>query len=310
MINFKTLNCDRVGGRYHASKAPHKAVLLLAVIKLFENKKINLRDFELNNLQLIEIYKDIWGTLNYDKPGPISNPLYHLKSDGFYRIHFLTDRPTKPGASLKKLLEQANTAEFDDEFIRLISDEAGRKKAVEDILTGGYFTKEEIFRLNGKLNIIDKSFEYEEILESSLSRDFQLAPFITEEYDNDIIRKGSFRRLVIGAYDSTCAVCQSHLIIADTSIIDAAHILPFAKFKNDDPRNGVSLCKNHHWLFDNGAITISQDYRIRVSPNIMEESPEGFLSQYLNRKIMLPKSEEFYPAKEALMWHSRKWKHT
>jgi putative restriction endonuclease len=222
----------------------------------------------------------------------------------------LTDRPTKPGASLKKLLEQANTAEFDDEFIRLISDEAGQKKAVEDILTGGYFTKEEIFRLNEKLNIIDKSFEYEEILESSLSRDFQLAPFITEEYDNDIIRKGSFRRLVIGAYDSTCAVCQSHLIIADTSIIDAAHILPFAKFKNDDPRNGVSLCKNHHWLFDNGAITISQDYRIRVSPNIMEESPEGFLSQYLNRKIMLPKSEEFYPAKEALMWHSRKWKHT
>jgi hypothetical protein len=45
-----------VGGRYHASKAPHKAVLLLAVIKLFENKKINWVQLFYDDQKLLQFF--------------------------------------------------------------------------------------------------------------------------------------------------------------------------------------------------------------------------------------------------------------
>jgi len=48
----------------------------------------------------------------------------------------------------------------------------------------------------------------------------------------------------------------------------AAHILPFARFGNDDMRNGMALCKMHHWLFDKGLISVDQHYLALVSKEI------------------------------------------
>ena len=82
-------------------------------------------------------------------------------------------------------------------------------------------------------------------------------------------------------------------------LIDAAHILPFAKHHNDDPRNGLALCKNHHWGFDAGAFGISDDYRIVMSKRIVEKMP-----LVEDRNILaLPTLSEYAPAVEALQWH-------
>jgi len=49
---------------------------------------------------------------------------------------------------------------------------------------------------------------------------------------------------------------------AGASLIDAAHIIPFASSHNDAPRNGLALCRNHHWGFDASVFSISDDYRL------------------------------------------------
>jgi len=63
--------------------------------------------------------------------------------------------------------------------------------------------------------------------------------------------------------------------IAGGSIVDAAHIHQFSDSRNNDPRNGLALCKNAHWLFDNGLWTLTDDYKVIVAEGrFAEDGPE------------------------------------
>src|SRR5436305_10123399 len=45
--------------------------------------------------------------------------------------------------------------------------------------------------------------------------------------------------------------------------------------RNNAPRNGIALCKNAHWLFDNGLWTLSDDYQVMVAVGrFTEHSPD------------------------------------
>ena len=63
-------------------------------------------------------------------------------------------------------------------------------------------------------------------------------------------------------YEYTCAVCELNIQAASgESVTDAAHIVPFSVSYNDDVRNGMSLCKSHHWAFDAGLISVNEAYQ-------------------------------------------------
>ncbi|MGO8674125.1 MAG: HNH endonuclease [Capsulimonadaceae bacterium] len=49
---------------------------------------------------------------------------------------------------------------------------------------------------------------------------------------------------------------------------DGAHILPFAQFHDDDPKNGIALCKSHHLGFDRGWFSVSDRYDVVASPRV------------------------------------------
>ena len=51
------------------------------------------------------------------------------------------------------------------------------------------------------------------------------------------------------------------------SIVEAAHIHQFADSRNNHPRNGIALCKNAHWMFDEGLWSLDDDYRVLIDPN-------------------------------------------
>jgi hypothetical protein len=52
---------------------------------------------------------------------------------------------------------------------------------------------------------------------------------------------------------------QEHFII-DRGVEQAAHIVPKNKNGTDDPRNGLTLCRAHHWAFDAGLFTPSNEF--------------------------------------------------
>ncbi|MCU0811217.1 MAG: hypothetical protein MUE59_09305 [Thiobacillaceae bacterium] len=70
MINLRKLRTDK-SPRYSAGKAPHKALLIIACIKLFENGRLDLRRIRFDDPGIHETYRDLWGVLSYPKVGPI-----------------------------------------------------------------------------------------------------------------------------------------------------------------------------------------------------------------------------------------------
>jgi len=64
----------------------------------------------------------------------------------------------------------------------------------------------------------------------------------------EFVRDTAFSRIVRRAYDYRCAACGLRVVLeGGLYIVDAAHLIPFAETHDDDPRNGIALCKNHHW---------------------------------------------------------------
>lgn len=102
------------------------------------------------------------------------------------------------------------------------------------------------------------------------------APF--EPFENDapmqtqvkrIARARAFRDRVIAAYDGRCAVCGGGIRLpGGASELEAAHVIPRAQKGADDVRNGLALCRAHHWAFDHQLIGITVGGTIKLAPGV------------------------------------------
>ena len=302
---FRNLNVDKNKSRYTVGKAPHKPILLLSLITLHKNDKIDLTNVQ-PNIYLREIWSELWAHLDYEKTGPIQLPMYHMKSDGFWDVQLKEGITSHQPRSLTHLTEMVDRISVDHELIELIEDETTRAELIEALLNGGYFSEEEAISLVSELDELDGSFRYEQKLNEMIMEEFVMAHGSIEDVFTPS-RDPAFRRAVLSAYDETCSVCGFHLISSTgISVIDAAHILPFHKFQNDDIRNGLALCKTHHWLFDRGLLTLDDSYRVMISPSIEEEMPRGAVTRFRKKEICLPREEEKRPSELAIEWHREK----
>jgi putative restriction endonuclease len=74
-------------------------------------------------------------------------------------------------------------------------------------------------------------------------------------------RLAAFRRRVLFAYGSRCAVTRIQL-----RLVDAAHILPVgAPGSSDHVCNGLALSPTYHRAYDNGLIYLDAEYRMRLN---------------------------------------------
>jgi len=123
-------------------------------------------------------------------------------------------------------------------------------------------------------------------------------------------RDQGFRRLVIKAYDHRCALCGVRIITPEQfTVVDAAHIIPWCKSKNDDIRNGMALCKLCHWAFDNGMMGVSENHHIITSRHIgSHTNAPGFLLTLSGRSIIPPPERDHWPAQQYLAEHRREWR--
>ena len=68
------------------------------------------------------------------------------------------------------------------------------------------------------------------------------------------------------AFDYTCGVCDAQL-----DIIEAAHIIPVSEEGSvDEVWNGISLCPNHHTLFDSRLLLINADLEISSDDAVIQ----------------------------------------
>ncbi|WP_282054413.1 HNH endonuclease [Maribacter luteus] len=118
------------------------------------------------------------------------------------------------------------------------------------------------------------------------------------------VNQAFFRSSILASYNNTCCITglnQSELLIA-------GHIKPWSTDKKNrlNPRNGIAINALHDKAFERGLITITPNYKIKVSNTLLKQiktdSLEKYFFQYNNREIFLP--SKFLPDIEFLKFHN------
>lgn len=202
---------------------------------------------------------------------------------------------------------------------RQLTDKTDRKQGSTYRVLGlglvtGYDAKTDVFivesinrdALEKITQSIDDDLRYEVQLYSQIMNAFQ--PFVKEEsitYTTTMPKRDkAFREIVIREYDFTCAVCGLKFHWGKLIEATAAHIVPKHKNGTDDPRNGVSLCRTHHWAFDMGAFSLNDNYEILLGTSVQEADSSNFtLLEMEGQSIQLPTDDMFQPHPKAIEWH-------
>jgi putative restriction endonuclease len=142
--------------------------------------------------------------------------------------------------------------------------------------------------------------------EQEIRRDFEISNRADAEFRG---REARFRITIVAAYNYTCALTGFRLTtVTGISVVDAAHIHQFADSRNNDPQNGIALCKNAHWLFDQGLWSVTDQHRVIVAiGKFAEVSPDQkALMQYHGEMLRLPKDACLWPNPVHLAWHRKR----
>lgn len=289
--------------RSHGKPAPHKPILLLAIIDLFEQGAITTNKIE-PSPQIVESFLKFWHLVSLEKPR-IFLPFFHLKSDKFWHLHAKAGNEqllamTKQLNSMAQLASVVAFASLDEDLFTLLhcadAREIIRRKIIEVYFSEQAENFYAVIAENLEINNIENL-----LLESAENQNGKVSKNIADTPKRNI----AFRRVIIRLYDYTCAACRLRIITLDgETAVEAAHIFPFAKSYDDSIGNGLSLCPLHHWSFDKGLFSIDDNYKMIVSGNFEESGNEAFLIRNLEAKeILMPKEKPFRPSLTMIRWH-------
>ncbi len=110
-------------------------------------------------------------------------------------------------------------------------------------------------------------------------------------------RKGqsAFRQQILRNYGYRCCILGEALV----ELLEAAHIQPYIDERSNHPQNGLCLRVDLHRLFDEGLISITEGYTVKVSNRLVATSYEGLEGKL----ISLPADLSSQPSADALAFH-------
>jgi putative restriction endonuclease len=260
-------------------RAPHKPLLILyALGKLLAGQ---------NQVLFKDFYEPFENLLRDFGPPRKSYhpefPFWYLRSEGFWEIE-----PAK-GWTMRKGASSPSKAD-------LIGREAiGRfVPAVQELLLNDPGLAEEMVSL-----VLNNHFPdsiHEDILEATgLERLQTVKPK----------RDSRFREEVLRAYGYRCTVCGFDLRLDNVPLaLDAAHIRWHQANGPSIVSNGVALCSLHHKLFDRGAFSLSETFKIKVSARVNGSvGLKEHLAPFSSNPIMLPSVTAARPNQDFVRWH-------
>jgi len=271
-----------------SNQAPHKPLLLLSVLDLFEQGE--------TTSNLIE--------LTPDSRGDLTLPFYYLRSEGFWHLLPKLGRETKLKPSAK-LWENVVGARLDAALCELFCVRESRE-ILRSVLVETYFVPgvRNVLFEQGAVN--HEAFRYsEELLERGDKQTMKEA--LNSEKVYQPVREQGFRRAVVTAYVHRCALCGIRVqTIYGHTVVEAAHIVPWSVNYDDRPANGMALCRTCHWTFDEGLLRVAPSYEIFASAQLRVDSNlPGYLSSLEGRGIVRPSEEVYWPDLTSLQWHHK-----
>ena len=232
-------------------------------------------------------------------------PFWHLVPQAGRNITAAVINNTSSVSYLRKYVLGAKLDE--DLFPAMLSGEG--REALREALLLSCFSPEAAALLREQSLINREAFDYSRLLEEKAH--LPLVKDIAEAAGyRPAARDQGFRRLVVKTYDHRCALCGIRIVTPDGhTVVEAAHIIPWSKTRNDDIRNGLALCRTCHWGFDEGMLGVSDSYKVITARSIgIEPNFPGFLTMLSGRGMITPTESDHWPALEFLAEHRRVWK--
>jgi putative restriction endonuclease len=118
------------------------------------------------------------------------------------------------------------------------------------------------------------------------------------------VNQSFFRKSVLAAYNFQC--CITALEIPE--LLNASHIIPWSKDEANrvNPRNGLCLNAIHDRAFDRGLLTVTPDYKVKISSSLKQKTSNIALQDFLLRYdgVEINKPERFLPELKFLEYHN------
>lgn len=119
-------------------------------------------------------------------------------------------------------------------------------------------------------------------------------------------RNAAFVVAVRRLYGASCAFCGAALRAPNGQYeVQSAHIFPKRLDGSDDLRNGICLCRRHHWAFDVGWMSVTDDYTILVQDGIPAKQDYAFIQEMARKSIRFPVERKLAPHPIFLREHRR-----
>lgn len=283
--------------------APHKPILLLAIIQLIERGQIVENTITISP-ELVAEYNDLFNLFaDVRFMHNFALPFYHLQSSQFWHVKTYEGKEialtsSKSIKSFSHLRDVVAYARFDEALWELLFENESRG-ILKTALLETYFPDRRHLIPGKQPRLFD---ELEELVLGEPEVAWQSQIQITDP-EIAFVRGGVFKRAIPRAYNHTCCISGMRLTSTrSVQMIDACHIKPIAESGVDHISNGISLCPNLHRAFDRFLITISPDFVVHISEDLLEDGPYG-IRQFAGKKIILPQERHNHPLPEYLDWH-------
>ncbi len=288
------LSALKVGRGPTGMPAPHKPVMLLSILDLVEAGELATPTVAFN-VFLTQRFRDYWGLLAARQPRApdIALPFHHLHSDGVWAPQTASGLPSGSKATTRQCA-------IEPTLWPLLCD-APFRRDLRMRLIARYFEPMEQVALCARLALpVPDTAEIARVAADA-------AGYRALQQKG---RDGRFKSLVLAGYQYTCAWSGYRLMTDTSALVQAAHIEQHAQTGNDDPRNGLALTPDGHWMFDNGLWSVrpaGDALLIEVKAGAFAESGGERLLARHGQPLVFHAAATLRPEREFLRWHARRW---
>lgn len=293
------------------AQSPHKPIMLLSVIQLFQDGRLVENQIDYSQ-DLLDTYRTLFSVVASpgDHPNPYF-PFFHLKNDGgkqpFWILYPAPGRDLvlpafRTISSRRQVEENIAFVTLAPELFVLLHDPIARAALKDDLLDHWFAFKRRD-------------------LEAAMTQETEIHAYMRELWQRSEIpsctsitpaaapppqhtRDPAFCRVVRDAYDFRCAASGWRILLPDgCPMVEAAHLIPYSESHDDDPRNGIALAPTFHWALDRFLIAPGPDLKWHVSPILDSRIRDNAeLLEFEGKNLLLPKKEKLWPKPEALEW--------
>ena len=276
----------------------HKPCMLLAVMDAIEANEIqdNRIRYEPRLLEHYDQYFDIVLPNHYNRRAYY--PFYYLKSDEFWNLNYQSKvQPQTITPTARNISKEINFVSLNEDLYACLLDSQKRNQLREVLIRKWFpaFQLEiwEIIRNKGMMRHNQPNLD---------SDQSQLYRFRKESK-----RSTKFRIAVLKAYNYQCAATKWKLKVnRNTTLLEAAHIMPLEENQDNRPQNGIALSPTIHKAMDSHLIAPGPDYRWHASKILPRRAKSDggarWLLQFDGADVLPPTEEYLKPCKSALEW--------